>query len=97
MYLWDHYYAHNPAVSPYLGLSLPRTYGATDYQAYVAPELARRQQAAEAAYQAQFARRPPTQVPSGQLEPVYTNQGALPDRSAGFYQNHWYGQWEGRR
>jgi hypothetical protein len=98
MYLWDRYYRQNPAVTPYLGLTLPRPLGATDYQAYVQPELQQRQQQEQAAYDAKFRQRPQQmQVPPGGLEPVYTNEGALPDRSASFYQNHWYGQWQGRR
>lgn len=51
-YLYDRYFYQNSAVSPYMSLSRPGTGAATGYQAFVAPELQRRdsEQAARTQY-----------------------------------------------
>lgn len=44
-YLYDKYFYHNPAVSPYMNLERRDTLGGTSYQAYVRPEQQRREAA----------------------------------------------------
>ncbi len=41
-FLWNKYFYHNTNVSPYINLARPDPAGTTNYQAYVLPELKRR-------------------------------------------------------
>jgi hypothetical protein len=105
-YLYDKYFYHNTAVSPYLNLGRSGGDFATSYQTYVRPEMERRE-AASASQRAYVQQRKlqgnvgHTAYPGAgfiggtasdaRLKPAMP---AKPTPSA--YHNHWYGGWANR-
>jgi hypothetical protein len=100
-YLYDKYFYHRPSVSPYANLNRPGTDLTTAYQAYVRPELERRE-AMETASRAYIQQRKlegkvgETRYPGAFtgnviMKPV-PNVKATPPA----YYNHWYGGWKNK-
>lgn len=105
-YLYDKYFYHRPTVSPYMNVFRPDTDAGTSYQAFVRPELERR----EAASQSQSAyiqqrklegRVGETRYPStayGGGAGYNPRQPSAPQTkpTSSAYHNHWYGGWNNR-
>jgi hypothetical protein len=105
-YLYDKYFYHNTAVSPYLNLGRPGTDAATSYQAFVRPEQERRQAAAVAGANYVQQRKlegrvGDTRFPgAGFMGGTAGNAILKPVPSVkttpSAYYNHWYGGWANR-
>jgi hypothetical protein len=105
-YLYDKYFYHNPAVSPYLNLARGDTMSGTSYQAYVKPELARREAAlkAQSAYLQQRklqgnigdTRFPGAGFVGGTPADAWLKPVPPVKSTPSFYYNHWYGGWANR-
>lgn len=100
-YLYDKYFYHRPTVSPYINLSRPDPYGSTSYQAYVRPELERREAASQvrSAYVQQRklegrvgeTRYPGAGFVGGTLSDAWLKPVPPIKSTPSFYYNHWYG------
>jgi hypothetical protein len=105
-YLYDKYFYHNVAVSPWVNLDRPDTASGTGFEAYVVPELARRQ----AALTTQSAYIQQRKLQGNVGETVYPGAGFVGGTPANAwlkpvppvkanssaYYNHWYGGWMNR-
>jgi hypothetical protein len=105
-YLYDKYFYHRPSVSPYLNVGRLDTMSGTSYQAYIRPELQRREATAAAnrAYVQQRkleGRVGETRYPGAGFVGGTINDAILkpvqPVRTTpSSYYNHWYGGWANR-
>jgi hypothetical protein len=104
-YLYDKYFYHNPAVSPYMNVFRPDTDRGTAYQSYVRPELQRRETAARSTSAAIQQRKidnnlggtryPSAGYGSGMTGSPYVKP-APAAATPSHYHNHWYGGWANR-
>jgi hypothetical protein len=103
-YLYDKYFYHSPAVSPYANLGRLDTATGTAYQTYVRPEQERRQATMVAQAQYIDARKREGKVGETRF-PGATFGGSgtaimkpVPSRPStpSAYYNHWYGGWKDR-
>jgi hypothetical protein len=100
-YLYDKYYYHRPTVSPYMNLNRPDPLGSTSYQAYVRPELQRRETAmkTQSAYIQQRklqgnvgdTRYPGAGFVGGTPADAWHKPLPPPKATPSVYYNHWYG------
>lgn len=100
-YLYDEYFYKRPSVSPYMSLDRLDTMDGAAYQAYVRPELQRREatrqaQASYLDYRKKEGRVGETRFPGA----TYGGGGTAimkpptkPVSTPGAYHNHWYGSW----
>lgn len=105
-YLYDKYFYQRPTVSPYINVGRLDTDFGTSYQAYVRPELERRE--ASAAAQRAYVQQRKLEGRVGETRyPGAGFVGANPGQSLmkpslpasttpSSYYNHWYGNWAGR-
>lgn len=105
-YLYDKYFYHNPAVSPYLSAVRGGDMSGTAYYTSVKPELERREAAAKS--QAAYIQQRKLEGNIGDTRyPGSGYYGATPDPSylkpipqqkttPSAYYNHWYGSWAGK-
>jgi hypothetical protein len=102
-YLYDKYFYHNTAVSPYINMGRPGTMGGTNYQAYVRPEQERRQ-AAERMQSSYLQQRkmqgnigetrfPGAGFVGGTIDNAYMKPVPAMKTTPSAYYNHWYGNW----
>ncbi len=100
-YLYDKYFYHRPTVSPYVNLGRAGTLSGTSYQAYVKPELERREAASKArsAYLQQRklegrvgeTRYPGAGFVGGTRSDAWLKPVPPTKSTPSFYYNHWYG------
>jgi len=105
-YLYDKYFYHNPAVSPYLSAVRGGDLSGTAYYASVRPELQRREANAKAqsAYIQQRklegnigdTRYPGSVGLGGAIDASYLKPIPAQKTTPSAYYNHWYGGWAGR-
>lgn len=105
-YLYDKYFYQRPTVSPYINIGRRDTDFGTNYQAYIRPELERRE--ASAAAQRAYVQQRKLEGRVGETRyPGAGFVGASPSQplmkpslptstSPSSYYNHWYGNWAGR-
>ncbi|MGD9634958.1 MAG: hypothetical protein AB7G28_24745 [Pirellulales bacterium] len=102
-YLYDEYFYHRPSVSPYMNINRIDTMDGAAYQAYVRPELERREatrqsQAAYLDYRKKEGRVGDTRYPGmtvgGSGNTAIMKPPAKPVATPGAYHNHWYGGWK---
>jgi hypothetical protein len=101
-YLYDKYFYHSPAVSPYVNIDRLDTMGGTAYQAYVRPEQERREATMRAQANYIDARKREGKVGDTRY-PGATFGGsgtaimkpvARQPKTPSHYYNHWYGGWK---
>ena len=92
-YLYDKYFYHRPTVSPYLNLGRPGSEFGTSYQAYVRPELERREAAATA--QRAYVQQRKLEGRAGETR-SYMKPNMPSQTTPSAYHNHWYGGWANR-
>jgi len=105
-YLYDKYFYHNPAVSPYLSAVRGGDMSGTAYYASVRPELERREASAKAqsAYIQQRklqgnigdTRFPGSVGLGGAVDASYLKPIPAQKTTPSAYYNHWYGGWADR-
>jgi hypothetical protein len=103
-YLYDKYFYHSPAVSPYANIGRLDTASGTAYQAYVRPEQERRQATMVAQARYIDARKKEgkvgeTRFPGATFgQPGTAIMKPVPSRPStpSAYYNHWYGGWKDR-
>lgn len=102
-YLYDEYFYHRPSVSPYMNIDRLDTMDGAAYQAYVRPELQRREatrqaQSAYLDYRKKEGRVGETRFPGatfgGGGGTAIMKPAAKPVSTPGAYHNHWYGGWK---
>ena len=101
--LWNHYFYRNPAISPYANIGRRDTLRG-DYQAYVRPEIDRRERAAQA--DSAYVRQRKLQGDVGrsnyggrvtQPRTSHPSAGTTGRVAPSSYYNQWYGGWLNRR
>lgn len=105
-YLYDKYFYHSAPVSPYINIDRPDPFGSTSYQAYVKPELQRRQAALnrQSAYLQQRklqgnigdTRYPGAGFVGGTAANAWLKPVPAVKTTPSAYYNHWYGGWSKR-